>query len=88
MIKEKSGKTDYSFTVARDITDQKQVEQALRKTLDRTHEQFYLSRRMSLARKPEGVLKTLMSRMNCAPPSGQPCFFMIFQNLDLPVELN
>jgi PAS domain S-box-containing protein len=49
------------FCVAQDITNQKQVELALRKTLDRTREQFDLSRRMSLARKPEAVLKTLMS---------------------------
>jgi PAS domain S-box-containing protein len=49
------------FCIAQDITDQKQVELALRKTLDRTREQFNLSRKMSLARKPEAVLKTLMS---------------------------
>ena len=49
------------FCIAQDITDQKQVDLALRKTLDRTREQFDLSRKMSLARKPEAVLKTLMS---------------------------
>lgn len=33
----------------------------LRKTLDRTREQFKLSHKMSLARKPHAVLKTMMS---------------------------
>ena len=49
------------FCIAQDITDQKQVELQLQKTLERTREQFDLSRKMSLARKPEAVLKTLMS---------------------------
>jgi PAS domain S-box-containing protein len=49
------------FCIAQDITDRKQIELALRKTLDRTREQFDLSRKMSLAHKPEVVLKTLMS---------------------------
>lgn len=49
------------FCIAQDITDQKQLEQTLRITLDRTHEQVNLSHKMSLARKPEDVLKTLMS---------------------------
>ncbi len=47
--------------VAQDITDQKKVEMALRKALDRTQELFALSRKMSLARKPGPVLKTLMA---------------------------
>lgn len=47
--------------IFQDITGQKQVELALRKTLDRIREQFDLSHKMSLARKPEAVLKTLMS---------------------------
>jgi PAS domain S-box-containing protein len=49
------------FCIAQDITDQKQVELALRDTLNRTREQFSLSHKMSLSRKPEAVLKTLMS---------------------------
>ena len=58
------GETDgasYLFCIAQDITDRKQVELALHKTLDRSREQFDLSHKMSLARKPEAVLKTLMS---------------------------
>jgi PAS domain S-box-containing protein len=47
--------------IAQDITNQKKIEMALRKALDRTQEQFTLSRKMSLARKPEAVLKALMS---------------------------
>ena len=43
------------------MTEQNQVDQTLRKALDRSREQFTLSRRMSLARKPEAVLRTLMS---------------------------
>ncbi|MBA4385800.1 MAG: hypothetical protein C0410_13770, partial [Anaerolinea sp.] len=49
------------FHISEDITDQKQVEITLRKTLDRSREQFDLSHKMSLVRKPEAVLKTLMS---------------------------
>ena len=47
--------------IAQDVTRHNQVDQALRKALDRSREQFTLSRRMSLARKPEAVLKALMS---------------------------
>ena len=47
--------------IAQDETRHNQVDQALRKALDRSREQFTLSRRMSLARKPEAVLKALMS---------------------------
>jgi PAS domain S-box-containing protein len=61
LLRDETGESDCLFCIAQDITDQKQVEQALRKTLDRTREQFDLSRRMSLVRKPEAVLKTLMS---------------------------
>ncbi len=61
LIRNGNGGPHYHFCIAQDITDQKQLEQTLRKTLDRTHEQFNLSRKMSLARKPETVLKTLMS---------------------------
>ena len=51
----------YQVCIAQDITSQKQTELTLRKTLDRSREQFTLSHKMSLARKPEDVLKTLMS---------------------------
>ncbi len=51
----------YQVCIAQDVTDQSLVDQTLRKALDRSREQFTLSRRMSLARKPEAVLKTLMS---------------------------
>ena len=61
LICDENGESSYLFCIAQDITDQKQVELALRKTLNRTREQFDLSRKMSLARKHEAVLKTLMS---------------------------
>ena len=61
LIHDENAESDYLFCIAEDITDQKQVELALQKTLDRTHVQINLSRKMSLARKPEAVLKTLMS---------------------------
>jgi PAS domain S-box-containing protein len=61
VILDKTGEAFCQFCIAQDITDQKQIEQALHKTLDRTREQFDLSRKMSLAHKPEVVLKTLMS---------------------------
>ena len=43
----------YQVCVAQDTTDQNHVDQTLRRALDRSREQFTLSRRMSLARKPE-----------------------------------
>ncbi len=61
LIREESSDNSYQVCVTQDITDQNQVDQTLRKALDRSREQFTLSRRMSLARKPEAVLKTLMS---------------------------
>lgn len=61
IIGDEFSKMNYRVFIAQDITDQDQVDQALRKALDRSREQFTLSRRMSLARKPEAVLKTLMS---------------------------
>jgi PAS domain S-box-containing protein len=61
VIGEESSDAFYQVCVAEDITDQNQVDQTLQKALDRSREQFTLSRRMSLARKPEAVLKTLMS---------------------------
>jgi PAS domain S-box-containing protein len=61
LIREESLDVSYQICVAQDITDQNQVDQTLQKALDRSREQFTLSRRMSLARKSEAVLKTLMS---------------------------
>lgn len=60
LVKSQNGGMDYVFCIAQDITDHKQIELKLRRTLDRTREQFDLSRKMSLARKPEAVLKALM----------------------------
>jgi PAS domain S-box-containing protein len=60
-ILDQTGEPDCLICIAEDITDQKQVDVALRRTLDRTRETFDLSRKMSLARKPEAVLKALMS---------------------------
>jgi len=56
-----SRETNYLFCIAQDISDQKKVEHALGDTVDRIREQFRLSHKMSLARKPGDVLKTLMS---------------------------
>jgi K+-sensing histidine kinase KdpD len=61
LVDDESSHISYQICIAQDITDQNQVDQTLRKALDRSREQFTLSRRMSLARKPEAVLKTLMS---------------------------
>jgi PAS domain S-box-containing protein len=61
VVRDESKRSLYQVSVAQDITSQNQVDQALRKSLDRSREQFTLSRRMSLARKPEAVLRTLMS---------------------------
>jgi PAS domain S-box-containing protein len=61
LIHNASSDSDYQVCIAQDISDQNQVDETLRKALDRSREQFTLSRRMSLARKPEAVLKTLMS---------------------------
>lgn len=59
--------TLYQVYIAQDITKQNHVDQSLRKALDRSREQFTLSRRMSLARKPEAVLKTLLSAQELRP---------------------
>lgn len=61
LIHEELANTSYRVCAAEDITDQNKVDQHLRKALDRSREQFTISRRISLARKPEAVLKTLMS---------------------------
>jgi PAS domain S-box-containing protein len=55
------GRSYYLVCIAQDITDQKEVELILRKALDRSRELFTISHKMSLARKPEAVLKALMS---------------------------
>jgi PAS domain S-box-containing protein len=60
LLRNEAAEATYIFCIAQDITDQKQVELALRNTVDRIREQFDLSHKMSLARKPEAVLKTLM----------------------------
>ncbi len=78
LIRDQSGDATTSFCIAQDITDQKQVEFALRKTLDRTREQFDLSRKMSLARKPEAVLKSLMSSHDLR--SAQRAALLFFEN--------
>ena len=59
VIGENNG-SSFSFCIAQDITEHKQVEEKLRSTLDQTREHFELSRKMGLARKPESVLKILM----------------------------
>lgn len=61
LLQNRTEGADYLFCIAQDITEQKQAELALHKTLDRSWEQFNLSRKLSLARKPEAVLKTVMS---------------------------
>ena len=61
LLQNKDREADLLFCIAQDITKQKQVELALHKTLDRTREQVNLSRKMSLARKSDAVLKVLMS---------------------------
>lgn len=78
LILDETRKFDYLFCIAQDITDQKQVELALRKTLDRTRELFGLSRKMSLARKPEAVLKTVLSAHELR--SAQRAALLIFEN--------
>ena len=69
------------FSIAQDITPQKLTEQTLRKTLDRTHEQFSLSRKMSLARKPETVLKILMSAQELRSSQRAALLFFDFPKL-------
>lgn len=79
LIRDEEADTSFQVCIAQDITDQKQVDQTLQKALDRSREQFTLSRRMSLARKPEAVLKTLMSASELR--SAQRAFVLFF---DLP----
>ena len=61
LVHDETGEPNYQFCIAQDITDQKRVESTQHKTYDRMREQFDLSHKMSLARKPKLVLKTLMS---------------------------
>ncbi len=61
LIHEGSPESAYQIFIAEDTTAQNEVDRTLRKALDRSREQFTLSRRMSLAQKPDVVLKTLMS---------------------------
>ncbi len=68
----------YQVYIAQDITAQNQVDETLRKALDRSREQFTLSRRMSLARKPEAVLKTLMSAAELR--TAQRAFVLFFES--------
>ncbi|WP_075072917.1 sensor histidine kinase [Longilinea arvoryzae] len=81
LIHNKAGESNYLFCIAQDITDQKQVELALRRTLDRTREQFDLSRKMSLARKSEAVLKAVMSAHELR--SSQRAALLFFDNPDV-----
>lgn len=68
----------YQVYIAQDITRQNHVDQSLRKALDRSREQFTLSRRMSLARKPEAVLKALLSAQELRP--AQRAALLFFNN--------
>jgi len=78
VIREESSDTSYLACVAQDITDQNQIDVTLRKALDRSREQFNLSHKMSLARKPEAVLKTLVSAHELR--SAQRAALLIFDN--------
>jgi PAS domain S-box-containing protein len=72
---------NYLFCIAQDITAQKQVELVLNDTVDRLREQFRLSHKMSLARKPGDVLKILMSAQGLR--SAQRSALLFFNNPDL-----
>jgi PAS domain S-box-containing protein len=77
LIRDKALEASYQVSIAEDITDQSQVDQTLRKALARSREQFTLSRRMSLARKPEVVLKILMSTSELR--SAKRAFILFFE---------
>lgn len=81
LIRDENQKPYYHFSIVQDVTEQKNIEQTLRKTLDRTHEQFTLSRKMSLARKPETVLKTLMSALELRSAQRAALLFFDFPKL-------
>jgi len=78
LIHEEASKSVYQVSIAEDTTNQNQIDQTLRKALDRSREQFNLSRRMSLARKPEVVLKTLMSASELR--SARRAFVLFFES--------
>ncbi|MDR3576030.1 MAG: ATP-binding protein [Anaerolineaceae bacterium] len=78
LIRQETSESSYQVFVAQDITDQDHVDQTLRKALDRSHEQFDLSRKMSLSRNPEAVLKTLMSAHELR--SAQQAALLFFDN--------
>jgi PAS domain S-box-containing protein len=61
LVHDETREPKYQFCIARDITSQRKIELTQQKTLDRIREQFDLSHKMSLARKPEMVLEILMS---------------------------
>jgi len=61
VIQGPNGEGSYLFCIAQDISDHKNIELTLSDTVDRLREQFRLSHKMSLARKPGEVLKILMS---------------------------
>jgi PAS domain S-box-containing protein len=85
LIHEEAGPAYRLVCIAQDITGQKKVELALRKALDRTQEQFTLSRKMSLARKAEAVLKALMSARELR--SAERAALLFFEKaLDEPVR--
>lgn len=75
LINDYLGAPHGQFCIAQDITDQKMVEITQHKTLELIREQFDLSHKMSLARKPELVLKTLMSAHELRPPGVHLYFF-------------
>lgn len=77
-INEESSQKTYQVCIAQDITGQNQVDQTLHKALERSREQVTISRRMSLARKPEAVLKTLMSAAELR--TAQRAFVLFFES--------
>jgi PAS domain S-box-containing protein len=83
LIRDGKGNPYCHFCIAQDITDQKRLELTLRKTLDRSHELFTLSQKMSLARKPESVLKTLMSAQELRSADRSALLFFDYPNLGL-----
>ncbi len=61
LILDAEGKPDHLFSISQDISDQKQIEHSLRTTVEHSREQIRISHKLSLARNPGAVLKTLMS---------------------------
>jgi PAS domain S-box-containing protein len=78
LIQDEAVDASFQVCIAEDITDQSLVDQTLRKALGRSREQFTVSRRMSLARKPEVVLKTLMSASELR--SAKRAFILFFES--------